>query len=164
VVAIASSLALVLFYVVLYFGGSTHFGVALPDVFPTARREAPLETKWLLYGALLLGRDVGGAVYYLRRHGNSRYNQLRIATNVAIQVGSRSRFPLALVALGKPDVLPELLLAAQVRRVLPLQRRRQARAPRRVLRRSFRDVRPCTIARRCSGRSLFETTVAARGT
>jgi ferredoxin len=49
---------------------------------------------------------IGGAVYYLRRHGNSRYNQVRIATNVAIQVVLAFSLPLALVALGKPDVYP----------------------------------------------------------
>jgi Pyruvate/2-oxoacid:ferredoxin oxidoreductase delta subunit len=106
VVAVILSLALVAFYVVLYFGGSTHFGVAIPDVFQPLAEKLHLKSKWLLYGALYSVAMITGAVYYLRRHGNSRYNQVRIATNVAIQVVLAFSLPLALVALGKPDVYP----------------------------------------------------------
>ena len=45
-----------------------------------------LRTKWYLYGALYTLGVSGGAIYYLRRHGNARYNQLRMATNVGVQL------------------------------------------------------------------------------
>ena len=49
----------------------------------------------------------GGAVYYLRHHGNSRYNQLRIATNVFVQI---------VLAWTLPFVMPLLGFAARRRR------------------------------------------------
>ncbi len=45
-----------------------------------------LGNRWFLYGLLYSVAMIGGAAYYLRRHGNSRYNQVRIAVNVAVQV------------------------------------------------------------------------------
>ncbi len=45
-----------------------------------------LRSKWYLYGLVYCLAMVGGGIYYLRKHGNSRYNQVRIAVNVGVQV------------------------------------------------------------------------------
>ncbi|MEN0064797.1 MAG: 4Fe-4S binding protein [Myxococcota bacterium] len=45
-----------------------------------------LRNKWFLYGMLYtVGVTVGGIIY-LRKHGNSRYNVLRIGTNMSVQI------------------------------------------------------------------------------
>lgn len=45
-----------------------------------------LRNKWYLYGLLYCIFMSGGAYFYLRKHGNSRYNQLRILVNVSVQI------------------------------------------------------------------------------
>jgi len=62
-----------------------------------------LKNKWYLYGFLYCVFMVGGAVYYLRQHGNSRYNQLRIAVNVAVQVLLGFTLPFVMPMLGQPE-------------------------------------------------------------
>ncbi|MEM6926578.1 MAG: 4Fe-4S binding protein [Myxococcota bacterium] len=70
------SLSLIAFYCLLYWS----------DVFQPVAEALGLSSKWYLYGALYtIGVTVGGIVY-LRKHGNSRYNQLRIATNMGVQI------------------------------------------------------------------------------
>ena len=59
-----------------------------------------LKNKWYLYGFLYCIAMSGGAVYYLRRHGNSRYNQLRIAVNVAVQIVLGFTLPFVMPMLG----------------------------------------------------------------
>ncbi len=56
-----------------------------------------LRSKWFLYGLFYCVAMIGGAIYYLRRHGNSRYNRRRIAVNVGVQV---------LLAFTLPFVMP----------------------------------------------------------
>jgi polyferredoxin len=56
-----------------------------------------------LYGLLYSGAMVGGAAFYLRRHGNSRYHQVRIAVNVAVQVVLAFSLPYALAVIGQPE-------------------------------------------------------------
>ncbi len=62
-----------------------------------------LGNKWYLYGLLYCVVMVGGAAYYLRRHGNSRYNQLRIAVNVGVQVLLGFTLPFVMPKLGAPE-------------------------------------------------------------
>lgn len=45
-----------------------------------------LQNKWYLYGLLYTVAVTGGAIAYLRKHGNSRYNRLRMAANVGVQL------------------------------------------------------------------------------
>ncbi|MEQ1503580.1 MAG: 4Fe-4S binding protein [Myxococcota bacterium] len=72
----AASATLVAFYCVLYW---TEWLTPVAEVLH-------LRSKWYLYGLLYcVGMIVGGA-FYLRSHGNARYNQLRIATNIGVQV------------------------------------------------------------------------------
>jgi ferredoxin-type protein NapH len=62
-----------------------------------------LGNKWYLYGLLYCVGMIGGAVYYLRRHGNSRYNQARIAVNVGVQVLLGFTLPFVMPMLGHPE-------------------------------------------------------------
>jgi polyferredoxin len=58
-----------------------------------------------MYGALYSLAMIGGAVYYLKRHGNSRYNRYRIVTNVSVQVSLAFALPyfMPLWAGAKPE-------------------------------------------------------------
>lgn len=62
-----------------------------------------LRSKWYLYGALYSVAMIAGAVYYLRRHGNSRYNRIRIAVNVLVQVLLAFSLPFAMLVFTQQD-------------------------------------------------------------
>ncbi len=85
--------ALVGFYCVLYW----------TDVFEGPSQALGLRNKWYLYGLIYCFAMSGGAIYYLRHHGNSRYNQLRIATNVFVQVVLAWTLPFVMPLLGQPE-------------------------------------------------------------
>jgi len=78
------------FYLDLYFRD---------DLTPIAEAMG-LKNKWYLYGGLYTLAMAGGAVYYLRKHGNSRYNQVRIAVNVAVQLCLAWLLPFVMPMLG----------------------------------------------------------------
>jgi ferredoxin-type protein NapH len=84
---------LIAFYCVLYW----------TDVFEPLAQALRLQNKWFLYGGLYSLVMIGGAVYYLRHHGNSRYNQVRIATNVAVQVVLGFSVPYVMTLFGRKD-------------------------------------------------------------
>jgi len=80
----AAALGLTAFYLVLYFEDRLASSLGVRPLAPLAEALG-LRNRWFLYGALYTLAMFGGAAYYLSRHGNSRYNRLRIAVNVAIQ-------------------------------------------------------------------------------
>lgn len=67
---------LVTAYLLLYF----------TETFQPLAERLGLRSKWYLYGAVYCLAMIGGGAYYLRQHGNSRYNRIRIAVNVGVQV------------------------------------------------------------------------------
>lgn len=85
VVGLTISVLLIAFYVVLYWEHKVqeHFGVAPLTALSEA---AGLRNRWYLYGFLYSVAMIAGGIYYLKRHGNSRYNRVRITVNVAIQI------------------------------------------------------------------------------
>lgn len=92
-VAVIASLSLIAFYTLLYFttwldGLSESLG---------------FRSKWIMYGFLYCVGMIAGAIYYLRKHGNSRYNQLRIATNVGVQVVFAFTLPLVMPWFQQPE-------------------------------------------------------------
>jgi ferredoxin-type protein NapH len=89
----AISLALISFYCILYW---TEWLTPLAAA-------VGLRNKWYLYGFLYCIGMTGGAVYYLARHGNSRYNRLRIATNVTVQVLLGFTLPFVMPLFGQPE-------------------------------------------------------------
>lgn len=92
-VGVAVSLGLIVFYLLLYF----------TDQLDPVAGALGFRSKWLFYGFAYCLLMVGGAVYYLRRHGNSRYNRIRIATNVAVQVGLAFTLPVVMPWFGQPE-------------------------------------------------------------
>ncbi len=96
------------FYTLLYFRGyneETNFlGVQNTALDPERWAAAVgLRSQWLLYGALYSIAMIGGAIYYLRRHGNSRYNRIRISVNVVVQVVLAFTLPLIMPMLFTGD-------------------------------------------------------------
>ncbi len=59
-----------------------------------------LRNRWYLYGFLYSVLMVGGAIRYLRAHGNSRYNQVRIAVNVFVQIVLAFTLPFVMPIFG----------------------------------------------------------------
>lgn len=92
ITAIALGVFLFAFYVVLYF---------TEHLTPIANAVG-LRNKWFLYGLVYTFVMGGGAVYYLRRHGNSAYNRKRIGVNLLVQV---------LLAFTLPLVMPYFFTA-----------------------------------------------------
>lgn len=76
--------SLIGFYLALYF--ENELAGLLGRPLSALAVSVGLHNRWYLYGALYCVAMIGGAVYYLGRHGNSRYNRVRIAVNVAVQV------------------------------------------------------------------------------
>ena len=73
------------------------------EVFTPIAEGLGLRSKWYLYGLLYCVAVSGGAIYYLRHHGNSRYNQLRIATNVTIQIVLGFTLPFVMPLFDQPE-------------------------------------------------------------
>jgi ferredoxin-type protein NapH len=89
---LAWSLSAVLFafYLLLYFTEAlTPVAVA-----------AGLGDKWTLYGLLYTVAMVAGGAYFLRRHGNSRYERIRTITVVAVQVVLAFALPIVMKVFG----------------------------------------------------------------
>jgi ferredoxin-type protein NapH len=84
---------LLVFYLTLYF----------TEWLTPAARWLGLSSKWYLYGALYTVTMIGGAVYYLKRHGNSRYNRWRIAVNVSVQIVLAFALPFVMQLFGRKD-------------------------------------------------------------
>jgi polyferredoxin len=99
----AISVVLVVFYIVLYWEHKVqeHFGVAPLTAFSES---VGLRNRWYLYGFLYTVAICGGAIYYLRRHGNSRYNRYRIAVNVVIQVALGFSLPFIMPLFGGQEI------------------------------------------------------------
>ncbi len=94
-VAVGTSGLLVAFYSLLYFRDP--LGVAGTALDPEAwARAVGLRSRWLLYGLLYSVAMIGGAAYYLRRHGNSRYHRVRVAVNVTVQLALAFTLPLVM--------------------------------------------------------------------
>jgi hypothetical protein len=94
--------ALVGFYTVLYW--EEKLSGALGGHPLTALAEAlHLRNRWYLYGFLYCVAMSAGGVYYLRRHGNSRYNRARIAVNVGVQVVLGFTLPFVMPLFGQPE-------------------------------------------------------------
>ena len=62
-----------------------------------------LRNRWYLYGFLYCVAMATGGVYYLRRHGNSRYNRTRIAVNVGVQVIFGFTLPFVMPLFDAPE-------------------------------------------------------------
>ena len=93
VVGWVASAALVTFYCLLYW----------TDLFDGVSVAVGLRNKWYLYGLIYSIGMSAGAVYYLRRHGNSRYNQLRMAVNVSVQIALGWTLPFVMPLIGQPE-------------------------------------------------------------
>ncbi|MGF1468847.1 MAG: 4Fe-4S binding protein [Sandaracinaceae bacterium] len=59
-----------------------------------------LRNRWFLYALLYTIGMVAGGIYYLRHHGNARYNQYRIAVNIAVQVSLAFLLPFVMPLLA----------------------------------------------------------------
>ena len=96
------SAALLAAYLLLYFGPIPWLGIRV-DVFERAARAAGLDGKWTLYGLLYTAAMAAGGAYFLRRHGNSRYQRVRTLVVVAVQVVLAFALPLVMRVFGSRE-------------------------------------------------------------
>jgi ferredoxin-type protein NapH len=109
-VAWALSALLFLAYALLYFGPIPSLGLD-KDVFQTAADSlgrllglpAALRSKWVLYGVAYTLAIVGGGLFVLRRHGNSRYQRVRTLSVVGVQVALAFLLPIVLQVFGRKE-------------------------------------------------------------
>lgn len=116
--AVALAVLFTAFYVVLY----------LEDDLGAATGTRPLSalaaalglgSRWFLYGLVYSLAMLVGAAYYLRRHGNARYHQVRIAVNVAVQVVLGFTLPFAMHLLGEREVYFSYLWPLRIESLYP---------------------------------------------
>lgn len=81
------------FYLVLYF----------TEALTPMARAVGLSDKWTLYGFLYTVAMLAGGVYFLRRHGNSRYERIRTITVVAVQVVFGFALPIVMQVFGRQE-------------------------------------------------------------
>ena len=87
------SAVLVVSYLVLYF----------TDVLEAPARALRLGSKWTLYGLVYSLAMVVGGAFFLRRHGNSRYQRIRTISVVFFQVVFAFALPLVMTVLGRQE-------------------------------------------------------------
>ena len=102
-IGIAISVTLIAFYIVLYWE-DRFIGVFDGKPLTSLAQSMGLIDKWFLYGLLYSVAMVAGGIYYLKRHGNSRYNRIRIGVNIAIQILLAFCLPFFMRLLGQKDV------------------------------------------------------------
>lgn len=117
----ALAAALFGFYLVLYFTDvldPVAKAMGLPRAW-TDSQGVGRGHKWYLYGLLYTAAMIGGAVYYLRRHGNARYNQARIAVNVLVQIVFAFAIPVFLAFRGQKDFYASYLWPLKIEYLYP---------------------------------------------
>ena len=87
------SAVLVAVYLVLYF----------TDVLEAPARALRLGSKWTLYGLVYSLAMVVGGAFFLRRHGNSRYQRIRTASVIFFQVVLAFALPVVMTVLGRQE-------------------------------------------------------------
>ncbi len=112
------AMGLTLFYLVLYFEDDVRGALGFRPITPLARAVG-LENRWYLYGLLYSAAMIGGAIYYLRRHGNSRYNRARIGVNVGVQVLLGFTLPFAMHLFGARDIYFSYLWPLKIEYLYP---------------------------------------------
>jgi ferredoxin-type protein NapH len=81
------------FYLLLYF----------TEVLEGPARALYLGSKWTLYGLLYTLAMIVGGLYFLRRHGNSRYQKIRTVTVVLVQIVLAFALPLVMKVFGRQE-------------------------------------------------------------
>jgi polyferredoxin len=109
-VAWTLSAVLVAAYLLLYFGPIPALGLrfdllqAAAEAIGGALGLPPaLRSKWLLYGTVYTLAMVAGGLYFLRRHGNTRYQRVRTLSVVSAQVLLAFALPIVLQVFGRHE-------------------------------------------------------------
>lgn len=99
----ALSLGLVLFYLLLYLPGQS-YAPNVPDLITPISDALHLPSKWFLYGLVYSIAMILGGWAMLKKHGNSRYQQIRTVTVVSVQIVLAFSLPLALNVCEQPEL------------------------------------------------------------
>ncbi len=104
------SALLVAAYLLLYFGPIPAIGLrrdlfqsAADAIGQTLGLPQVLRSKWVLYGTAYTLAVLAGGVFFLRRHGNTRYQLVRTSSIVVVQSVLAFALPLVLEVLGRNE-------------------------------------------------------------
>jgi polyferredoxin len=90
------------FYLLLYFGPLPRLGLHF-DLIQSAAEALHLGSKWTLYGLLYTLAMIVGGVFFLRRHGNSRYERIRTVCVVLVQVVLAFALPIVMKVFSRQE-------------------------------------------------------------
>src|SRR5262245_50694833 len=90
---------LVVSYLLLYLGPIPALGLRW-DVFQAGANAVGLKSKWTLYGLLYTVAMIAGGLFFLRRHGSSRYHVVRTTTVVLVQIVLGFALPLVMAVFA----------------------------------------------------------------
>ena len=116
------ALGLLAFYVVLYFGGKTIFGLPIPDLIGQGVRGAGAPgwvNKWTVYGALYSVAMVLGGAYVIWKYRHNPYQVVRTCVVVGVQVSLAFSIPILLKVAGEPELYFSYLWPLKIEYLFP---------------------------------------------
>ncbi len=119
VTAWALTLALALFYLLLYYGGRTVAGVYIPDVWTYVSDGLGLPHKWTFYGLLYTLAIVIGGVYVMRKYSHNRYQLVRTSVVIFVQCTLAFAIPWILAVFEQPEFYFSYLWPLQIENFYP---------------------------------------------
>lgn len=102
---------LLLFYILVYWGGTTVMGVEIPNtvqsiaaaIAKTLGLPKKFASKWTLYGFLYSVAIVAGGIYVISKYRHNRYQIVRTSVVMLTQVSFGFSIPIFLKILGQPE-------------------------------------------------------------
>lgn len=91
------------FYLLLYFGGRTVAGVAIPDVWTWVADSMGLPHKWTFYGLVYTVAIAVGGVYVMYKYSHDRYQLVRTSVVIFVQCTLAFAIPWILHAFEQPE-------------------------------------------------------------
>lgn len=108
------TLGLFAFYFILYYGGRTLAGVAIPDLFTPIAQALHLPSKWTFYGLLYtLAIAIGGA-YVIYKYRHNRYQVIRTSVVIFVQATLAFSVPWVLTIFEQPEYYFSYLWPLQI--------------------------------------------------
>ena len=103
VTAWALTIALALFYLLLYYGGRTVAGVYVPDFWTYLSDAMGLPHKWTLYGLIYTVAVVVGGIYVMRKYSHNRYQLVRTSVVMFVQCTLAFAIPWIMAVFERPE-------------------------------------------------------------
>ncbi len=113
------TLLLAAFYFILYYGGRTIGGFAVPDLWTGAAEVLGFPHKWLFYGFLYTLAIVIGGAYVMWKYSHNRYQLVRTTVVIFVQCTLAFAIPWILLAFEQPEFYFSYLWPLQIENFYP---------------------------------------------